>query len=109
MSEAADAFAQSVAQGHPHPLDRFLCLKALVLAGRGEDAVHWASEGERDNLTADEVAWRARAFMLVGDYSRADTLFQLIRVGDRYDGPEWVKATAEALQRDISNRSVFNP
>ena len=109
MSEAADAFAQSVTQGHPHPLDRFLCLKALVLAGRGEDAVRWAAEGSMDNLTADEVAWRARAAILVGDFGRATSLFQMLKVDSGYDGPGWVEASAEELRRDISNRSVFNP
>ncbi len=109
MSAAADAFAQSVAQGHPHPLDRYLCLKALVLAGRGEDAVRWASEGLNEDLTADEVAWRARAAMLVGDDDRARSLFEVLKVGDGYDGPEWVEGAVEDLRQDISNRSVFNP
>ena len=109
MSEAADAFAYSVEQGHPHPLDRVLCLKALVLSGRGEDAIQWSSNGPQENLTAEHVAWRARAAMLVGDYAHAASLFAVIKTGENYDGPEWVQDAVDELQQNISHRSGFNP
>jgi hypothetical protein len=102
MHEAADAFEQAVVQGHPHPMDRSLCLQALVSAGRYSDAVRWAETGPQEDLTAQTIAWWARAAWLDGDADRAHTLLELIRMETVYDGPAWVKGMADRVNEDIS-------
>ena len=106
---AADAFQKAVAQGHPHPLDRFLCLKALVLAGRAEDALLWAQSGPQEHLTADAIAWRARAALLAGKNDVANALLQALKTADGFDGPSWVGDLYEQVQTDISNPTTFSP
>ena len=106
MSEAADAFGEAVLMGHPHPMDRFFRLKALVLSGRMDEAVRWAEEGPQDGLTAESIAWRARAHFLGGDSRQALVLLNLLQTPHGYDGPPWVNSLVVEVQQEIGKQVV---
>jgi hypothetical protein len=94
---AAVAFAAALERDHPHPLDGERLLQALVLAGDGEAA--WAHAGRlpQEGLTADGVAWRARAARDAGAIPAARQLVALLRTDTGWDGPDWVAELAQDL------------
>ncbi|MFT5685923.1 MAG: tetratricopeptide (TPR) repeat protein [Myxococcota bacterium] len=98
MSEAADAFGEAIATGHPYPDDRQLHLIALVQAGRAQEALEWAESSPQDGLTADWIAWWARAAHDTGDNDRAIMLIGQLYDGREWDGPDWVPELAAELQ-----------
>ncbi len=96
---AAGSFEQAILSGHPHPEDRFMRLRSLVEAGRGAEAVRWAEDGPQNNLTAQYIAWWARAALMVDDVPKAKKLLSMLsREGD-FDGPYWVADFARAVER----------
>ena len=109
LSEAADSFERAVLLGHPHPMDRFLRLKALVLAGRAKEAIQWAKEGPQEDLTADSIAWRARAEFSVGNFQDAMSLLALLKTPHGHDGPPWVEALLSELYREIEASRIATP
>ena len=98
FSEAADSFGQAIAAGHPYPDDAQLRLIALVQAGRAGEAVAWAEAGPREGLTADWIAWWARAAHDTGDIDRARSLIQMLYSDQKWDGPAWVPELAAQVQ-----------
>lgn len=99
MSEAADAFEEAIRTGHPHPDDPQLRLMALVEAGRAQEALKWAEAGPREGLTADWIAWWARAANDAGHSQRAMELIRQLSHDGRWDGPVWVAELAAELQQ----------
>ena len=97
FSEAADAFGLSIENGHPLPKDRMLKLRALVLAGQSADGLRWAESGPKDNLSAEMIAWWARAAFNVGDVERARGLLKKLQTRQGYDGPPWVVPLAKKV------------
>jgi len=98
MATAADAFGAAVETGHPHPLDRLLRLRALVESGQHEAACAWAADGPDDGLTAEYIAWWARAAWEAGRVDDARRLIGMLQTPDGWDGPPWVGALAAAVQ-----------
>ena len=98
-AEAAEAFGQAVHCARPHPRDAELRLRALVMAGASVEAHAWASVLPQEGLTADDVAWRARAALEAGDRQRAATLLGLLKGAEGWEGPAWVPALARELRR----------
>lgn len=98
-AEAAEAFGQAVQRARPHPRDAELRLRALVMAGASVEAHAWASSLPQEGLTADDVAWRARAALEAGDRQRAATLLGLLKGAEGWEGPAWVPALARELRR----------
>ena len=94
FSEAADSFGLAIETGHPYPDDAQLRLVALVQAGRAGEAVAWAEAGPREGLTADWIAWWARAAHDTGDMDRARTLLEMLYSDQKWDGPAWVPELA---------------
>ncbi|MDG1480874.1 MAG: hypothetical protein P8R54_14860 [Myxococcota bacterium] len=99
MSEAADAFGEAIRTGHPYPDDPQLRLMALVEAGRAQEALEWAEAGPRDGLTADWIAWWARAAHDAGHNERAIKIIQQLSDNGQWDGPVWVAELAAELQQ----------
>ena len=79
-----------------HPLDPLLELQALVLAGRG-GRVALAQSSASTDLTAADLAWRARAARDVGQLDAARALLTPLRTAAGWAGPEWVGALATEL------------
>jgi hypothetical protein len=104
---AAASFLQAIEGGTPYPTDRFLRLKTLVLSGQPEVALTWMDAGPVDGLTAEEVAWRARAAWAAGDGPRAQALVSMLRRGDQFDGPFWVSGLAQTIFQ--GTEPPFNP
>lgn len=96
---AAGAFEQAILAGHPHPEDRFLRLRTLVEAGRGAEAIRWANEGPKEELTAQYIAWWARAALMVDDVDQARKLLSMLDRERYFDGPYWVKDFARAVEQ----------
>jgi hypothetical protein len=96
-AEAAASFLQAIESGNPYPTDRLLRLKTLVLSGQPETALTWMDAGPVDGLTAEEVAWRARAAWAAGENRRAQSLVDMLRRGDQFDGPSWVSGLAQTI------------
>ena len=94
---AARAFAAALEREHPHPLDGERLLQALVLAGDGEAAWAHAQRLPQDGLTADGVAWRARAARDAGAIPAARQLVGLLRTDTGWDGPDWVAQLAQDI------------
>jgi hypothetical protein len=99
MSEAADAFGTAIRTGHPYPDDSQLHLIALVQSGRSAEALAWAEAGPREGLTAEWIAWWARAARDAGQSERARVLIGQLYDGGRWDGPAWVPELAAELQQ----------
>ena len=97
FSEAADAFGRSIDNGNPLPQDRMLKLRALVLAGQSDDGLRWAENGPKDHLSAEMIAWWARAAFNVGDIERARGLLRKLHTPHGYDGPPWVVPLAKQV------------
>jgi hypothetical protein len=90
--DSAESLQLAIQHGHPHPMDQGLCLEALVLAGRAQEALAWAEAGPQSGLAADYIAWWARASRVAGKERRSQELFRLLRQADgSYDGPIWVE------------------
>lgn len=95
---AADAFGEAVERPQPHPRDGELKLRSLVMAQAYEEANAWAQTLRTEGLTADDLAWRARAAYQAGDRERARALVQLLaKPGGQWDGPPWVPPLARDL------------
>lgn len=92
--ESATAFKRGMDCAHPHPLDRMLRLRALVLAGEFESAFAAAQAGPQDDLSAEYIAWWARAALRTGHTHRATSLIAMLRSSGGYDGPPWVAEVA---------------
>ncbi len=98
-SLAADAFSSAIDNGHPYPAEPTLRLRALVEAGRAEEALGWAEQGPREGLTAEYLAWWARAAWEAGAADRAAQLVRILRTPSGMDGPPWVRALADAIEK----------
>lgn len=98
---AAQTFEAAVHTGRAHPVDRQLALQAWVLADRPTQALAWAGQGPQDGLTADWMAWLARAALDAGDRDRARrVLAPLARPDGSWDGPAFVAELAAELAQD---------
>ena len=97
MEAAADAFGQAVETGHPHPSDRLYRLRALVESNQAETAWQWASNGPQDALTAEYIAWWARAAWDSGRSADARRLITMLRTPQGWDGPPWVGPLAQEI------------
>ncbi|MEC7988279.1 MAG: hypothetical protein VX278_24140 [Myxococcota bacterium] len=90
--QAAIAFENAIQHGHPYPNDHTLLLIALVQSEQYIRALQLAESGPKENLTAEHIAWWARAAGEVGNVKRSQALFQmLVQPDGSYDGPAWVK------------------
>lgn len=98
--EASDAFDRSIDAGHSLPVARALKLRALVLAGNSEEGLRWAESGPKEGLSADLIAWWARAAFNVGDMARASSLLEMLKGPQGYEGPPWVDALAKQVLND---------
>lgn len=95
--EAATAFQRALEAGHPLDEDGLLLLVALVRAGRPAEALRHAEQGPREGLTAEYLAWWARAAADAGDPGLARRLLGPLGAGGAWDGPPWVAAFAGEL------------
>jgi len=96
---AAAAFERGMDCAHPHPLDRMLRLRALVLAGEVEKAFEAGEAGPQEGLSAEYIAWWARAALRSGHTQRANSMMEMLRSEQGFDGPSWVAdLAAEASQ-----------
>jgi hypothetical protein len=96
---AAGAFEQAILTGHPHPEDRFMRLRTLVESGRGAEAIRWANSGPQSELTAQYIAWWARAALMVDDVEKAKALLSMLDRERYFDGPYWVADFARAVEQ----------
>ena len=97
FDEAAVAFGRSIDGGHPLPADRMLKLRALVLAGNSAEGIQWAEDGPKDELSAEMIAWWARAAFNVGDRGRTISLLKTLQTPRGYEGPPWVERLAKQV------------
>jgi hypothetical protein len=97
FTEAAVSFGESIAGGHPYPGDRLLLIQSLVLSGQPSKALMVAEDGPQDDLTANHLAWWARAAWEAGHSDRAAGLIQPLWNGQSYAGPEWVPGLADRI------------
>ena len=97
MTGAADALEMAVLTGHPHPQDRLMALKAMLEAGEAERALAWAESGPSEGLTAELLAYWARAAWEAGDSARARELVEKLRTPEGYAGPPWVAELAATI------------
>ncbi len=97
-SKAADSLYLAIAQGHPYPTDHTLRLRALVEAGRSQEALAWAEEGPAEGLTATHMAWWVRAAWEAGDADRAAGLIRILRTPEGIDGPPWIRELAVTIE-----------
>lgn len=95
--DAARAYEAAVATGHPYPGDRQKVVVMRVLGGDHRGALAWAEAGPTDGLTADDLAWWARAAMGAGDPVRAAAVMAPLRTDDGWAGPPWVPALADQV------------
>ena len=90
--DAAAAFLRAIEAGHPHPLDRYYRLVALVESKQYQAALSWVEKGPRNNLSANYIAYWARAAAGVGRTKQALQLTNMLKQPDgSYAGPPWVK------------------
>ena len=95
---AADAFDRARTLPHAHPLSAQLALQAHVLAGQPSRAAELGRSGPQDGLTADWIAWWARAERDAGHPERAAALVAPLRQPDgTYAGPPFVPELAETI------------
>ncbi|MEC9390490.1 MAG: hypothetical protein VX944_10490 [Myxococcota bacterium] len=95
LRAAANAFGKGLECRNPHPLDRMLRLRALVQAGEPQEALELASRGPKSDLTAEYIAWWARAAVDAGDNEQAVRLMELLVLEQGYDGPAWFAEWAQ--------------
>ncbi len=88
--EAAAAFGIALKCTHPHPLDSMLQLRAFVQAGDSDIALDLAEAGAKEDLTAEYIAWWARAAHETGHIGRSKELVEMLKTEDGFDGPDWV-------------------
>jgi hypothetical protein len=92
---AADAFETASSLPHHHPAAKQLALEAMVMAGAFARAVELGRGGGTDGLTADWLAWWARAELGAGHTEEAARLIAPLKQPDgSWDGPEWVAELA---------------
>ena len=90
-SLAAASFDDARARDHSHPLSAQLALQAHVLAGEADAAIGIGRSGPRDGLTAEWIAWWARAELLAGNRAEAAKLVSMLERADgSFDGPDFV-------------------
>jgi len=99
FADAVWSFEGSIRGGNPYPGDRTLLLQALVLSGEPAEALAAAETGPTEDLTAQHVAWWARAAFEAGNIHRSRELLQTLKVGNKFDGPEWVPGLAGRVFR----------
>ena len=91
-NDAAKAFLLAVETGHPHPDDRLNRLIALTLANKPKEALFWAENGPKENLSALHLSWWGRAAVEAGEHELAIQLFAPLHGPKGFDGPDWVDA-----------------
>jgi hypothetical protein len=96
-SLAADSFERAIQAGRPYPGERTLRLRALVEAGRVAEALAWAEGGPKDGLSAEHLAWWARAAYEAGDVARAAELITVLRTSGGLDGPPWLRKLEDRI------------
>ena len=90
--DAAGSFLQAIEQGHPHPLDRYYHLVSLVESKQFQAALAWAEQGPSKNLSANYIAYWAKAEAGAGRTQRALQLKKMLYQADgSYAGPPWVE------------------
>jgi len=95
---ASLAFENAVRGIRPHPMDFTFFVRCAVEAGRAQDALKWAeNEGPKENLTAEYIAWWAKAAMEAGDLELAKARLIALKKPDHWDGPGWVAGFAQEL------------
>jgi hypothetical protein len=97
LREAADAFGKGLKCDHPHALDGMLRIRALVEAGEAAEALEFAATGPQDDLTAEYIAWWARAAHESGHVAQSKSLIMMLQTEEGFEGPRWVSAFAEEL------------
>lgn len=97
---AAAAFAQAWALQGRGRADRGRLVASLVLSGRADEALRIAEEGVGEDLSAEELAWWARAAAEAGATARATALLRPLRGPQGWDGPAFVPALAAQLGLD---------
>ena len=99
--QAVQSFEKAIANGHPYPNDHTLLLISLVQSQQYQRALEWAENGSKKHLTAEHIAWWARAAQAVGNHERAQSLFKMLLKSDgTYDGPTWVKDYTQPQRED---------
>lgn len=109
FGEAGRAFDLALASKKPFPGDETLRIVAWVSAGEHRRAFEAAETGPKDALTAEHVAWWARAAWGAGERARARALLSQLRVHGGYDGPPWLGAFANAVFDEGSTEDASSP
>ncbi|MBM73799.1 MAG: hypothetical protein CMK59_00245 [Proteobacteria bacterium] len=101
--EASKAFYKSLELPNSYPDSDVYLLESLVLDGQFQEALNVVEKGPKQGLTAQKIAWWARALAGVGEQKRALELFLMLRQEEGYDGPEWVEGWVKKLQNAEKN------
>ncbi len=97
---AAEQFESSAQLSHPHPMSRRLALEAWVRGGEPHRGVALARNAPRAGLTADWIAWWARAELDAGNVQQSLALVAKLQRSDgSWDGPYFVPELAERVDR----------
>ena len=59
--------------------------------------MRWVQSGPKEELTADYIAWWARASFMTGDVQQAKNLLGKLNRKTHFDGPRWVSKFARAV------------
>ncbi len=94
---AADAWARGADSVAPYAGDRQRAIAALLEVGDADAALRLADAGPTEGLTADALAWWARAADAAGQPDRARALLAPLRGPGGWDGPPWVPALGARL------------
>jgi len=100
---AAQHFEAAARLTHPHPLSRRLAVEAWVRGGEPHRGVALARAAPKDGVTADWIAWWARAELDAGNADQSLSLVVKLRRSDgSWDGPHFVADLADRARQAVS-------
>lgn len=91
FKDASISFGAAIILPNSHSQDPFLYLMSLVESQQYDTAFDFANSGSKENLTADYIAYWAKASLLSNHPEEAQGLFEMLCTNNRScDGPKWV-------------------
>ncbi len=99
-TSASEAFDRARKLPHAHPLSVQLAMQAMVLGGDHTGAADIGRSGPTEGLTAEWLAWWARAELGAGHTNEARRLLLLLRQPDgSFDGPPFVVRLMDQIEQ----------
>jgi hypothetical protein len=91
FKDASTSFGAAIVLPNAHSEDPFLYLMSLVESQQYDAAFAFANSGSKENLTADYIAYWAKASLLSNHPVEGQGLLEMLCTGNgSCDGPKWV-------------------